>query len=423
MKYTKTVLSNGLRIITVPMKDNPTATVLVLVEAGSKYENDRNAGVSHFLEHMCFKGTKNRPTALRISEELDEMGAAYNAFTAQEYTGYYAKARAEKFGEILDVVSDMYLNPIFEHKEIEKEKGVITEEIKMYEEIPQARVHDMFMELLYKGQPAGRNIAGTKETVAAMKREDFLDYREKHYVASATLVVVAGNVDEKKAIEEVKKKFAGISAGAKEGKEPVVEKQKAPAVIVKKKEVDQTQIILGVRSRGLFDPDDTVFDVMAAILGGGMSSRFFHKLRNEMGAVYSVQAFNDAYTDSGYFAVAAGVDGKRAGEVMKVVIEELNKIKNIKVPEAELRRVKEHMIGGLYLGLESSDSLAQFYGGQEIIRRPIKKPDEIVAEIQEVTAEDIKNAANEIIKEETLNLAAIGNIGDGEDFKKLLKFS
>ena len=235
MHYTKTVLPDGLRIITVPMKDNPTATVLVLVEAGSEYESEKNSGISHFLEHMCFKGTKNRPTAIRISEELDEMGAAYNAFTSQEYTGYYAKVRAEKFEKILDVVSDMYLNPIFEEKEIEKEKGVIEEEIKMYEEIPQARVHDMFMELLYKGQPAGRNIAGTKETVAAIKREDFLEYRRKHYVAPATLVVVSGNIDKKKAVEEVRKNSRGFWPARRKGKESVSESQKIPAVAVRKK--------------------------------------------------------------------------------------------------------------------------------------------------------------------------------------------
>ena len=206
MKFNKTILKNGLRVITVPMKDNPTVTVLMMVEAGSKYETKEINGLSHFLEHMCFKGTTKRPKAIDISQELDTVGAQYNAFTSQEYTGYYAKADFKHLDLLLDVVSDMYLNPIFEDKEIEKEKGVIIEEINMYEDLPHRKVQEIFMKLLYGDQPAGWDIAGTKDNIKNIKRSDFLDYRRKHYVPSATTLVVAGRFDEKK-VSPIFKKY------------------------------------------------------------------------------------------------------------------------------------------------------------------------------------------------------------------------
>src|SRR5574343_451344 len=190
MKFSKKVLKNGLRVITVPMKENPTTTVLVLVEAGSKYEEKRVNGISHFLEHMCFKGTTKRQKAIDISKELDAIGSQYNAFTAQEYTGYYAKSDAKHFKKIFDVVSDIYLNSTFPEAELEKEKGVIIEEINMYEDLPPRHVQDMVMEILYGDQPAGWNIAGVKENILNMKREDFVQYKQAHYVPSATTLVV-----------------------------------------------------------------------------------------------------------------------------------------------------------------------------------------------------------------------------------------
>jgi len=218
MKFTKKVLKNGLRIITVPMKDNPTVTVLVLVEAGSKYETKKINGLSHFLEHMCFKGTVKRPKAIDISKELDSLGSQYNAFTAQEYTGYYAKGDAKHFKQIFDVVSDIYLNSTFPEVEMQKEKGVIIEEINMYEDMPQRHVQDLMMELLYGDQPAGWNIAGSKENILKMKRDNFVDYKKAHYLPEATTIVVAGQINEQNVLKEVKKVFDKISHGNKEQK-------------------------------------------------------------------------------------------------------------------------------------------------------------------------------------------------------------
>src|SRR3989344_8490171 len=204
MTFKKTILYNGLRIITAPQPDNPAVTILVLVEAGSEYETKDINGLSHFLEHLCFKGTKKRPKAIDITGELDSIGAFYNAFTSQEFTGYFAKAQAKHFDKILDVVSDIYLNSVFDPTEIDKERGVIIEEINMYEDLPMARVHYLFLELLYGDQPAGWNIVGEKEVIQALQREDFLDYRGKHYLAEKTIVVIAGNINEEETIAKVK---------------------------------------------------------------------------------------------------------------------------------------------------------------------------------------------------------------------------
>ncbi|MEJ0001604.1 MAG: pitrilysin family protein [bacterium] len=307
MKFSKKVLKNGLRVVTVPMKDNPTATVLVLVEAGSKYETKAENGLSHFLEHMCFKGTVRRPKAIDISKELDALGSQYNAFTAQEYTGYYAKSDARHFKKIFDIVSDIYLNSTFPDAEIEKEKGVIIEEINMYEDMPNRHVQDLIMELLYGDQPAGWNIAGERKNILAMKRDNFTSYKKNHYLPEATVIVVAGQVTEKEVLKEATKVFGTVSRGTKLSKLKVKEHQSKPEVMVKYKKTDQTHFVLAMRTYDLFSKNNAVLSVLGGVLGGGMSSRLFQKLREEMGVGYYVRAYNDAYTDHGFFEVAAGV--------------------------------------------------------------------------------------------------------------------
>lgn len=420
MKFSKKVLDNGLRVVVVPMKDNPTVTVLVMVEAGSKYEEKAETGLSHFLEHMVFKGTAKRPTAKDISLELDQIGSQYNAFTSQEYTGYYAKAENRHFHKLLDVVSDIYLNPALPAAEIEKEKGVIVEEINMYEDMPQRHIYDIFMEVLYGDQPAGWNIAGTRESVRSFKQKDFIQYRDKHYVAEATTVLVAGHVDETSVFNDIEKAFASVRTSAKKDKELVKEAQTVPNIMVKYKKTDQTHLIVGVRAFGIHDPRFAVLKVIEGVLSGGMSSRLFQKLREDMGVCYYVRAFEDCYTDHGIFAVGAGVTTERAEEVVRVLLSEFKKLVTEKVGDAELQKVKDYMVGGMYLGLESSDSLAEFYGYQEVLRRPLQTPDEAAAKIRAVTAEDIQKVATDIFKTETLNMALIGPFEDGSQFKPLL---
>jgi len=410
MKYKKTTLKNGLRIITVPMPQNPTVTVLVMVETGSKYETKPQNGLSHFLEHMCFKGTLARPKPTDISLELDGIGSAYNAFTAQEFTGYYAKADAKHRSKVLEIVSDIYLNSTLPEDELEKEKGVIVEEINMYEDLPQRQVQDIFMEALFGDQPAGWNIAGAKTNVCSFKRDDFVNYRENHYVASATTVIVSGHFNEKEIISEVKKRFSDISSNAKADKLAVVEKQQKPTLKVRQKITDQMHLVLGVRTFPATDKRNPALKLLSVILGAGMSSRLFVKLREEMGVCYYVRAETDSYTDHGHLMVSAGIDKNRLDEVVKALLVEFKKFKNELVPDAELKKAKDYLIGTMFLGLESSDEIGEFYGYQEILKKKIKKPDEIAEEVQKVSAAEIKAVAEEIFQNNRLNLAVVGEV-------------
>ncbi|MFA5937042.1 MAG: pitrilysin family protein [Candidatus Paceibacterota bacterium] len=422
MQFYKKVLKNGLRVITVPMKDNPTVTVLVLIEAGSKYETKKINGLSHFLEHMCFKGTVKRPKAIDISKELDALGSQYNAFTAQEYTGYYAKSDSKHFNQILDIVTDIYLNSTFPEAEMQKEKGVIIEEINMYEDMPNRHVQDLMMELLYGDQPAGWNIAGEKKNILNMERKDFVQYKKMHYLPESTVLVVAGQIEEKKVSKEVNKIFGKIPRGKKAQKLKIKEIQTKPQALINFKKTDQTHFVLGVRSHDLFNKKNPVLSVLAGVLGGGMSSRLFQKLREEMGVGYYVRAYNDSYTDHGFLQISAGVDNKRIEEVISAVLLECKKLKNKKVGEEELNKVKECLIGNMKLSLESTDDIAGFYGMQELLKREIKKSEDKANEIRKVTAEQIQLLAENLFRNNKLNLALIGPFKDKSKFLKILKF-
>jgi predicted Zn-dependent peptidase len=404
------------------MKDNPTVTVLVLVEAGSKYETKKINGLSHFLEHMCFKGTIKRPKAIDISKELDSLGSQYNAFTAQEYTGYYAKSDAKNFRRIFDVVSDIYLNSTFPETEMQKEKGVIIEEINMYEDMPNRHVQDLIMELLYGDQPAGWNIAGEKKNILDMRRDDFVNYKKLHYLPEATTIVVVGKIKKTEVMKEINKIFGKILSGEKAQKLKVKEEQIKPEVLVGFKETDQTHFVLGVRSYDLFNKKNAELTVLGGILGGGMSSRLFQKLREEMGVGYYVRAYNDVYTDHGFFQISAGVDNKRVYEVIEAVLEECKKLKKEKISEDELNKVKECLIGNMKLSLESTDDIANFYGGQELLKKEIKDSEEKANEIRKVTVNQIQILAKDIFVDKKLNLALIGPFKDKSKFSKILKF-
>lgn len=402
------------------MADNPTVTVLVLVDAGSNYESKEKNGISHFLEHMCFKGTTTRPNTSDLSRELDALGCQYNAFTGNEYTGYYAKGKHSDFPRLIDIVSDLYLNPLLKEEEVEKEKGVIVDEINMYDDLPMRKVHDVWAELLYGDQPAGRTISGTRENVRSMKRADFLAYRKEHYVASATTVVVAGNIEPAHAFKEIAKQFKGISASKKFGKKKTRASQTSPRVAVLHKATDQTHLLLGVRTFPVGDKRNPIISILSGILGSGMSSRLFRKLRDEMGVGYYVHAGNEPSTDHGAFLVSAGVANNRAEEVVRAILAELALLARELVVKEELDKVKEHLIGMMYLGLESSDSLAEFCGIQEVLRREIKTPKEKERLIRAVTATEVRNMARKIFTDKNLNLALVGPFTDNQEFQKIL---
>lgn len=412
MNYKSRKLKNGLTLITVPVKDNPAVTVLVLVEVGSNYESLKDSGLSHFLEHMVFKGTPKRTSALAISHELEGLGAHYNAFTGNEYTGYYAKVESKHFSKALDIVSDIYLNPLFEQKEIEKEKGVIIEEIRMYNDLPNRKVHENLEYLLYGDQPAGRSLAGSEESVRKFTREDFVRYRGEHYIPKATTIVVSGNINEAKVVREVKKIFDKIENRDRGIKQPVAESQVKPAFHLEKKETDQTHIAMAFRTFPVTDKRTAATRILAAVLGAGMSSRLFQKLREEMGVCYYVRADASSATDYGSFNVSAGVDNSRVEEVVKVVLEECVRLKTELVPAAELRRVKDYLVGSTMLSLETSDSLAEYYGMQQVLKKELLTPKQIAKKIEAITPKQIQEMANQIFVKENFNLALIGKFTD-----------
>jgi predicted Zn-dependent peptidase len=317
----------------------------------------------------------------------------------------------------------MYLNPLFEDFELQKEKGVIVEEIRMYQDMPQRHVQDLFLGLLYGDQPAGWNIAGTEANVKGFSREDFINYRAKHYVAQATTVVVAGSFDEAATISKIEALFSGMASTPKEGKLAVVEAQTAPAILAQFKETDQTHMVLGVRSFPVLDPRNRTLQVLSAVLGGGMSSRLFQKLRDEMGVGYYVSADNDPSTDHGVFGVSTGVDSSRVEEVIKAIINEFKKLANELVPAAELKKAKDHLTGSMMLSIETSDAQAQFCAHQEILKKDIKDPVQITAEIEKVTSLDIQTVAKTIFIDKNLNLAIIGRFKDDSTLKPIVTFA
>jgi len=422
MNFKKTTLKNGLRIITVPVKGNPAVTVLVMVETGSNYETKAQNGLSHFLEHMCFKGTAKRPKSIDISRELDSIGAQNNAFTSNEFTAYYAKGEKNHLPKLLDVVSDIYLNSTLPEPEMEKERGVIIQEISMYEDLPQRKVQELFAELLYGDTPAGRPVVGPVENIKKFTRKDFVEYRKLHYVAQKTIVVVSGDVDEKKVIKQVSEAFKNISSAKKIDRSKIKSNQKAPAVLAHKKKTDQTHMVLGVHTFNIFDKRVPALQVMSNILSGGMSSRLFQKLREEMGACYYVNAGMDVGEDYGIFAISTGVEERRVEEVIKVLLKECKRLCDEPVSKEELQKTKDFMSGHLYLGLETSDSMAEFYVVQEAIKGKIKTPREVEKEIRAVTAKDIQKVAKDIFKNKSLNLAVVGNTADSNKLKKILTF-
>ncbi len=420
MKFTKKILKNGLRVVTVPMKDNPAVTVFVMVEAGSKYETKKINGISHFLEHMVFKGTPRRPKASDIARELDGLGADFNAFTGDEYTGYYAKVDSRHLDTALDIISDMYLNPLFPEDEITKEKGVIIEEIRMYRDRPDRRVQEVLGELMHGDQPAGWTILGPEDNIRSFTRKNFIEYRRQHYVPRATTVIVSGNISEKDVVKKVEKIFGKIPAKPKKGKLKVKESQSKPELRVVYKDTDQTHLVIALRTFAIGDKRNSIMRVLSTVLGKGMSSRLFSKMRDELGICYYVRASHNTATDHGDLTVSAGVDTSRVELAITTILDELKRLTHELVSDAELKKAKEYISGTMMLNLETSDSQAEFVGYQEIVKGSIKSPEEVVREVKKVTAEEIRDLAKKYIIEKGLNMAIIGPYKDQKRFENIL---
>ncbi len=404
------------------MESTRTVTVLVMVGTGSKYETKEINGISHFLEHMMFKGTEKRPNKLDISRELDGIGAEYNAATSKENTWYYAKASVKKIDTVMDVIFDIFLNSKLDEKEINMERGVIIEELNMYRDIPQRYVSDLFERLLYGDQPAGWDIGGDKETILNLKRDEFLNYFNTHYIASKTVVAIAGNVDPEEIKSKVDRHFKNIRRGNEFGKPAVTEKQDEPRILLHKKKTDQTNFILGVRSYDKFNDKKYPLGIMSVVLGGGMSSRLFSEVRDKRGLAYDIHAGGETYTDSGFFIVKAGVNNQKVKEALRVVMEELRKVKKEGITSQELQRAKDQIEGSMALGLEHSDAVAEAYAESLIFHDKILTPEGELDKMKKVTLEDVAEVASEIFDDEKLNLSLIGPFDKEDEFKRILKF-
>jgi len=418
--FKKTILKNGLRIITVPQKNTQAVTVLVLVGTGSKYEKKEISGLSHFLEHMYFKGTKKRPSTLAVAETLDKVGGIYNAFTGGEYTGYFAKVSASHFELALEWVSDIFLNSTLPEKEIEKEKGVIIEEINMRYDHPMEYVQTLWMKLLYGDQPAGWEISGTKESVAGLSRQLLVDYMNTQYVASNTIISIAGNIKEDFVLEKVKRYFSKIKTTRPMRKPEVRERQEKPNLLLETRQTDQTHLCLGVRAFNLFSAQRYAQELAAVILGGMMSSRLFEEIRSKLGIAYYISSSSEANPDSGFLFSQAGFDTKQVEKGISTILKEYQKISQKKVPLKELKKVKDYLKGKTTLLLESSDAQASFYAGQELLEKEILTLEEIFAKIDQMSPQDILKLAKEIFRPEKLNLALIGPLEDRNKLQRLL---
>jgi predicted Zn-dependent peptidase len=420
MNYKKTNLKNGLRIITVPMHETQTVTVVVMVGVGSRYENEKEAGLSHFIEHMLFKGTQKRPTTLSISEELDAIGGEFNAFTSKDATGYYVKVDAKHINTALDVVSDMYLHSKIEEAELEKERGTIIQELNMYEDMPMRNVGDVFENLLYPGTDLGRDIVGYKKTIEGFQRKDFVKYMQRFYLSNDTVICVAGKFDEKEIVNQIKIYFREMLEGKKPQLKKVKELQKVPAVKIKFKKTDQTQLIVGVRAYDQYSEKRFALSLLSIILGGNMSSRLFMEVREKRGLAYYVRTNTESFEECGYLATQAGVEHKNLALALKTILAEYKKIATEKVPEKELQKAKDYIKGKMVMGMEASDEVAMFFIGQELSRREILKREEIFRRVDLVTPEDIMNVAREIFQNKKLNLAIIGPHKNGDKLQRML---
>lgn len=422
MKYYKKTLPNGLRVITVPMPSFESATALIMVGAGSRYENKKNNGISHFLEHMAFKGTRTRPTFMDIAGLIDGIGGEFNAFTNKEYTGYYIKAAKNNIEICLDLLSDMIQNSLLDPGEIEKEKGVIIEEINLYEDTPMRKIGDIYERLLYGDTPLGWDIAGEKDIIRRITRDDFMDYLQKYYSPSNMTVVLAGGIDVKKSEDMVHKYFSNMRP-FKTGKFLKIEEaQKKPQMLIRNKKTEQAHLALGFRTVSIDSPEKYPLWVLANILGGGMSSRLFSEVREKRGLAYYVRCNSEQYIDAGSLTVSSGVDPKRAHEAVEVIISELKDLRDGKKPitKDELKKAKENIKGHVVLELEDSRSASIFYSTQDILERKILNPDEVLEKIDKVTEAQVMKVAKKYISEKTLNLALIGDFTSKVKFEKLL---
>jgi predicted Zn-dependent peptidase len=420
--YHLDTLDNGLRILTAPVESAQSVTCAIMFAAGSRYETPDTNGIAHFSEHMFFKGTERRPTAREISLEIDKIGGEFNAFTGKEYTAYYVKCAAESRDVALDVLVDMLRHSKFDPEEIEREKGVIIEEMNMYFDTPRDFIGGVYDGLLYGDQPLGWDIIGRKETVRGADRGTFLSYIDQWYKPSRMVVGIGGNVGDGllDRIEELLGDLPAADTGEPE-RTSVDETNGSPRVRVHTKQSDQAHVCLGVHSYPIEHPDRYPLQILSNVLGGGMSSRLFTEVRERRGLAYYVFGINHSYTDAGSLYAQAGVDIQRIDEAVATIASELRKVADEGIPADELDKTKSFAKGRFVLQLESPHGLTMFGLRREVLERKTPDPEEIVAELDKVTGDDVARVANDLIEQRAFNLAVIGPFDDAARFEQLLE--
>jgi len=411
-------LSNGLRVLTAPMPQAQSVSCIVMLAAGSRYETPETNGIAHFAEHMFFKGTEQRPTARDIAGEIDAIGGEFNAFTGKEYTGYYVRCAAETRDTALDVLVDMLRRSSFDPDEIEREKGVIVEEMNMYFDTPRDFIGGVYDSLLYGDQPLGWDIIGRKETVRGATRETFLDYVDSWYRPDRMVVGIGGQVGD--GLEAKLEDLLGSLEARETGSPaPYAKPENGSRVRVHTKQSDQAHLVLGVRSRPLADPDRYVLQLLSTVLGGGMSSRLFTEVRERRGLAYYVFGTNHAYTDTGSLYAQSGVDINRIDDAVTTIVEQFRLLASEPVPADELEKARNFSKGRFVLQLESPHGKVMFGLRREVLEGRAEEPQAVLDALDAVTAEDIQRVAQEIL-DTGFHLAVIGPFDDAERFEKLL---
>lgn len=433
MNFEKTTLDNGLRVICTPMPSMESATVEVLVKAGTRNETQKVNGLAHFLEHMVFKGTEKYPSSEALSSLIEGLGGEINASTSKESTTFYIKVLERHLETAFDILSELIQKPLFDSQELELERGVILEEIAMYEDRHEYRVHRAFEELLYKNMRLGMDTSGTKESVQRIKRNDFVSWIDKFYTSSNMALSIAGKFDREKILDLARKYLGTVKGENKKGRERSSSRKinsgKKPEIQIVNKKAEQAHIILGVRGNPLGHQDRYQEAVLSAVLGKGMSSRLFREVRERRGLAYYVMTYLQHYSDNGYLAARAGVRLNQVEEAIKIILAEFQKVKDETLKEQagglsdkEIARAKELLKGRLALTLEDTHEVADYTGEQELMEGRVKTIKEVMDGIDAVIKQDIWDVAEEFFQNHRLNLAIVGPYDDPEKFKQLFRF-
>jgi len=418
--YNKAVLDNGLRVITSTMPHSRSVCLAILVGAGSCYESKEEAGISHFAEHLFFKGTQRRPTSKEISQDIEGVGGIINGGTDKEVTIFWCKVASSHFPIALDVLSDLLLNSRFDNKEIEQERRIISEEINMNLDLPQQRVNMLIDELLWPEQPLGREVIGYKETVSLITRKRLLNYVACRYMPNSTVLSVAGDIQHEEAMAQIEPLFNKWAAGKLSTGYITNDKQTEARLRIEPKDIEQAHLCLAVHGFSHSHPQRFTLDLLNTALGGGMSSRLFTEIREHRGLAYDIHTYTDHFLDSGSFIIYAGVDPKKIEIAVAAILEEMSQIKQ-GITTSELTRAKELSKGRLHLRLEDSRNVALWYGSQEILMQQILSIDDVISIVDAITIDDLKEVAEEILTNSGLNLAITGPVKEEKPLKQLLK--